>query len=130
MVNENIRYRDINEEIELLSSEDRGKISDTYHTFDELYEHRIILYIALALSIRVSDTHSLKDSVWKSKKHSDESEWDGWFLLGIGIEQGEQITYHLPTKYWDECDFAKELEKAPSFDGPTSQDVLDRIKKI
>lgn len=109
---------------------EKGKISDGYHTFDELYEHRIVLYIALALSTQVSDNHSLADQVWRSKKHSDGSEWEGWFLLGIGKDAGTQITYHLPISKWDETNFAEDLDKAPDFDGHTSADVLDRIKKL
>ncbi len=107
---------------------DTNTISDGYHTFGELYKHRILLWIALALSISVSHSHSFKNNVWRSKKHSDDSELDGWFLLGIGREPGTQMTYHLPISYWDETDFAITLDKAPIFDGHTSEDVLERIK--
>lgn len=122
--------RDINEMIEQMPSEEKGKVRDGYHSFDELYEHRIVLYIALALSIAVSDHHSLSDAIWRSKKHSDETNWDGWFLLGIGIEWGSQITYHLPMRFWNNCDFAHTFGRAPKFDGHTSQDVLKRISEL
>lgn len=58
------------------------------------------------------------------------SKFDGWFVLGYGYIEGEQITYHLPLSKWDECNFAKTLDKAPKFDGHTSEDVLERIKKL
>ncbi len=104
----------------------KGNISDGYHTFDELYEHRIVIYIAMCKGINL-----LTDlPVWKSKKHSDGSVWDGWFLLGIHTEQGEQITYHLPESKWNDCNFAKELDCAPFFDGHTSADVLKRIASL
>lgn len=99
------------------------QVSDGYHTMDELYDHRITLYIALA---RVLRTYK----VWRSKTHSDGSVFEGWFLLGINVDAGKQITYHLPLDRWDECDFAKELDMAPEFDGHTPKDVLERIKKI
>lgn len=104
-----------------------GSISDGYHTFDELYEHRIVLYIALCRICQIET----RRAVWCSKKHSDGTVWDGWFLLGINTENGMQITYHLPDKYWQEVtDFAAELEEAPEFDGHTSADVLKRISKL
>lgn len=116
--------RDINEMIESLPSEDKGKISDGYHTFDELYEHRITLYISLCKA-----HYGWILPIWKSKKHHDGSSFEGWFILGIGKDKGEQISYHLPISKWDDCDF-DELEFAPEWDGHTSADVLERIKRL
>ena len=109
--------------LNLKSIEDKVSISDGYHTFDELYDHRITLYIALCKSLR-------NGNVWRSQKHSDGSNYDGWFLLGIWFEKGKQITYHIPNERWEETEFAENLDKAPEFDGHTSADVLERIKKL
>lgn len=97
------------------------KVSDGYHTMDELYEHRIALYITLCQFAK----H--KTAVWKSKKHSDGSVMEGWFILGINKIAGTQITYHIPLKYWDECRDIETLEVAPEFDGHTSAEVLRRL---
>ena len=98
---------------------------DGYHTFDELYEHRVILWIKLCEKLS-----GLKYT-WASTKHSDGSTFGDWFILGMNDEKGKQITYHLPAKYWDEIrEFANILEKAPEFDKHTSDDVLERIKKL
>lgn len=105
---------------------DTNLISDGYHTFGELYEHRIINYLALCRVLRMSSEFD-NTPVWRSKVHSDGSVWDGWFLLGIGKEFGKQITYHLPEKYWDKCSWAETLDMAPEFDGHTSEDVLQRL---
>lgn len=102
---------------------------DGYHTFAELYEHRIALYISLCrnISIQRGDWRS----VWRSKLHSDGSSYDGWFILGIGREKGHQITYHIPNIWWDiTTGFAETLDKAPEFDGHTSDDVLARLKML
>jgi hypothetical protein len=126
---------------------ERSKISDGYHTFGELYEHRLTLYIALckalwAVESMASQTDSiaqqmLKKSprekefeVWRSKTHSDGSTYDGWFIMGINKDKGEQISYHLPLELWDETDFAETLEKAPEWDGHTAADVLERISSM
>ena len=112
----------------LIMPKDMGEVSDGYHTFNELYEHRIVNFMALCRSIERTKYHKILP-VWKSKKHSDGSVWEGWFLLGIGTTPGEQITYHLPEKYWDLCEFDA-LDQAPEFDGHTSADVLERISKL
>lgn len=100
---------------------------DGYHTFDELYAHRITLYIALC-KLLVQDGHP--ETVWRSRKHSDGSQWGNWFILGINTMAKTQITYHISDMYWDTCDFAVTLEKAPKFDGHTSLDVIKRLKTI
>lgn len=116
----------INEGIKLLSSERTQQVSDGYHTFGELYDHRITLYIALC------DQLTDKLPVWRSKRHSDGelAFGGGWFVLGIGIDEGKQITYHLPELYWNDCDFAETFVHAPEFDGHSSSDVLMRLKAL
>lgn len=105
-------------------------ISDGYHTFGELYNHRIALYMLLAKQIAASVLGAETKPVWKSKAHSDDSVWEGWFILGIYKAKGQQITYHLPMSEWDKCYFAEELEKAPGWDGHTSEDVLVRLNSL
>lgn len=111
--------------------ENVGLVSDGYHTFNELYEHRITLYIALCKKIMKEDVdkNTLDNYVWKSKLHADGSEFEGWFILGIGQNAGKQITYHLPLKKWDDidCDI---VDKAPEWDKHTPEDVLRRIKNL
>lgn len=106
-------------------------ISDGYHTFGELYEHRHVLFIALCRKVWEHEfTNNGGSPAWRSKKHSDGSEWQGWFLLGLNKEVGKQITYHLPISKWEECNFAETLDQAPEFDGHTSADVLERLKSL
>lgn len=115
----------------LIEGCDTNLISDGYHTFGELYEHRIVLFIALCRIIK-SEFKIQYDGkgIWRSKLHSDGSEWSGWFLLGISSIKGNQITYHLPISKWDETNFAVTLEQAPEFDGHDSADVLKRLKSL
>ncbi len=119
------------------AAEDRGNISDGYHTFNELYDHRITLYIALCRLWNAHEAQSKwitkegpKFYVWRSKLHSDGTSYEGWFVLGILPENGKQITYHLPIDRWDETNFARTLEQSPPFDRHTPADVLDRIKEL
>jgi hypothetical protein len=118
--------------LDLKSISDEVSISDGYHTFDELYDHRIILYTALCKNINevLILENPGKFEIWKSQKHSDGTNIDGWFVLGIGTDKGKQITYHLPNEKWNKCNFAVALEKAPEFDGHTSEDVLKRISNL
>lgn len=110
--------------IKSLPSEQRNKLSDGYHTFGELYEHRIRLFITLC---QFAQYHF---PVWRSFRHSDKTRIDGWFVLGIEVMEGSQMTYHLPESKWSECDFAMTFDRAPGFDGHTSADVLERLKEL
>jgi hypothetical protein len=108
---------------------DTNMLSDGYHTFGELYEHRIVLFMILCRTFSLQ--HKEDHEVWMTKTHSDGSVWDGWFVLGILRAPGAQMTYHLPMEKWDECsEFAVVRDMAPEFDGHTSDDVLKRVKSL
>jgi len=109
---------------------DTNQISDGYHTFGELYEHRIALFISMLKQRTLLLPVEQDSEIWKSKAHSDGSVWDGWFILGLYKDRGKQITYHLPMSKWDETSFAEPLDKAPEWDGHTSNDVLERLKQL
>jgi len=111
--------------ITLNEIDETGSVSDGYHTFDELYEHRVVLFIALCKKY-----HELLEDVWRSTLHSDGTHFKGWFIMGINKEEGKQITYHLPISKWKDTHFADTLKKAPKWDGHTSEDVLKRIDAI
>jgi hypothetical protein len=103
---------------------DTGKVSDSFHTFDELYDHRCLNFLAFqAMVHRVAGPYS---GCWKSRRHHDDTGFEGWFVAGIELPQG-QVTYHIPDKFWDLCQ-AVERERAPQWDGHTSADVLERLR--
>ena len=98
-----------------------GDTSDGYHTFNELYHHRAVLF-----SVIVRD-HA--DLAWKSRAHHDGTMYDGMFIVGIETPQG-QATYHYDIDpYWDmfEC---KELDRAPEWDGHTPDEAIARIATL
>lgn len=100
-----------------------GKTSDGFHTFDELYEHRCLLFLAFLRH------HSPKDIQWKSRKHHDGSQFPGWFMVGTDLS-GLQISYHLPESMWDLAWFLPEYDCAPrDWDGHSPQDVCDRLRR-
>lgn len=104
---------------------DTNKISDGYHTFKELYDHRIALFIALSNTVEPMGSMV----AWKSKLHHDGTMWDGWFIAGLFIEKGEQISYHLPIDKWDAL-HSEVLERAPEWDGHTPADVIERLLRM
>ena len=101
-----------------LLAKNKQNISDGYHTFGELYEHRHALFIALA--------NSHPDLAWKSIKHNDGTMFPGYFIAGMALP--EQITYHLPLVLWKRLR-VKILRLAPEWDGHTSRDVVDRLNR-
>ena len=52
-----------------------GDTSDGYHTFNELYHHRAVLFSVIC--------NAHPDIAWKSKKHHDGTMYDGMFIVGI-----------------------------------------------
>lgn len=98
-----------------------GDTSDGYHTFNELYHHRAVLFSVIVKAFQAK--------AWKSKKHHDGTMYDGMFIVGIDTPRG-QATYHYDVEpYWDmfEC---RELERAPEWDGHTPQEAIDRIGEL
>lgn len=102
---------------------------DGYHTFNELYDHRHILFLSLVNMLNRPGVFRVPDKyrAWKSKLHSNGSSYDGYFVLGMGRKAGEQITYHLPNDLWDKAIFAKELARAPKWDKHSPDDVKERL---
>ena len=88
-------------------------ISDEWHTFGDLYYHRMILTLALM--------RQNKDKAWKSKQHHDGTMFEGSFICGIDTPEG-QYSYHYDLEHWDLFN-VKELEKAPEYDGHKPEDV-------
>ncbi len=110
---------------------DKSKISDGYHTFEELYDHRNTLFISLCKALVINDEGYYEDKIYKTRFDFENKYCgDGWFILGINLGKGKQISYHLPYKYWDVCKGFKSLDKVPAFDGHTSKDVLERLLQI
>lgn len=98
-----------------------GSTSDGYHTFDELYEHRHRLFLLLMKA------HS--ERAWASRKHSDGTSIEGWFLAGMTLRDGHQVSYHLPDRLWGRVErLGVTTDDPPEWDGHTSDDVLKRLE--
>lgn len=120
------------------------QVSDGYHTMDELYDHRITLFVTICRIASQFKSYFKSGGVktaieqdvfqiWRSKRHSDGELCFGTgtqFVIGMGKEKGQQISYHLPIERWEETNFAETLEMAPEWDGHTSADVLERLKNL
>lgn len=95
-----------------------GDTSDGYHTFNELYHHRAVLFSVIC--------NSMPEMCWKSKKHHDGTMFDGMFIVGINTPEG-QATYHYDLDpYWNMF-HVKEVDSAPEWDGHTPDEAIRRI---
>lgn len=102
--------------------DDIGEVSDGFHTFNSLYEQRMILFAALV--------KAYKDKSWKSYRHED-GEYcfgGGWFIVGIDTPEGS-YTYHYENKYWDMFDCI-DLPRAKHWDGHTEEDAEVRLMSL
>lgn len=100
-----------------------GETSDGYHTFNELYHHRAILFSIIC--------NKYPELAWKSKEHYDVDfpMFEGMFIVGIETPAG-QATYHYDLDpYWDLFN-VKELSRAPKYDGHTPSQALERLRTL
>ena len=106
--------------------EDKGNISDGYHTFNELYEYRLLYNASMFNELAKQKLYD----VHKSKRHSDGEECfgGGWFIVQAQLPTG-QISNHYEMKDWDLFQIP-EKEKANPYDGHTSQDVAKRLREF
>jgi hypothetical protein len=107
-------------------TQDLSQLSDGYHTFAELYEHRYALCLAL---MRAMPEHG-----WYSWRHADGERCFGgndWFIIGIEPPGGNSVTYHLPAELYPaaRATGAVELEKGRPWDGHSAADVALRLKE-
>lgn len=106
----------INNYLDFLRKENisRKYISDGYHTFNELYYHRMVLFSLLL--------NANPEISWKAKKHHDGTMFDDTsFICGIETPEG-QYTYHYHLDYWNMFN-VKALEFAPPYDGHKPLDI-------
>ena len=98
--------------------EDLGDFSDGYHTFNQLYYQRLMLFAVIV--------NEHPDISWKSFRHYDgEYCFDrngDWFIVGIDTPEGS-YTYHYEKEHWD-LFHCKELECGKKWDGHTEKDVV------
>ena len=97
-----------------------GEISDGYHTFNELYDHRAVLFAVIC--------NEHPHLAWKSKLHHTGDMFDGMFIVGMNTTYG-QISYHYDMRLWD-LFVVPELEHAPEWDGHTPADVVKRLERV
>lgn len=98
-----------------------GETSDGYHTFNELYHHRAVLFSVIV--------RMFKDRAWKSKLHADGTMYDGMFIVGIDTPNG-QATYHYDIDpYWKMFD-CPVLDHAPKWDGHSATQAIERIATL
>jgi hypothetical protein len=114
-----IRINIYKEILEMIRTTDLSTISDGYHSFKELYFHRVVLF-----SIICSQN---KEKAWKSKLHADGTMYDNYFIVGINtLEHGKysyQYSYHYSMEHWKLFEDIKELPNAPEWDGHKPEDI-------
>lgn len=93
--------------------ESKQQISDGYHTFEELYFHRMMLFSVIC--------NQNKEKAWKSWKHEDGTMYDDYFIVGVTTIEGD-YSYHYHKDHWDKFNVT-ELEFAPKWDGHKPSDV-------
>ena len=106
---------------------DGNEISDTIHTFGELYRYRMIYNALFVNMVALSG----KYEVYKTKRHNDGQECfgGGWFLVSVRLPTGP-LDNHYEMKDWN-LFHCPEVEKEPyPYDGHTPADAADNAEKF
>jgi len=105
------------------------EISDGYHTFEELYDFRLV-YNALLFN---EWAKSGKYNVHKSIRHSDGKPCFGdkfnWFIVVANLPEG-QISNHYPVSYWNWFEIPDFPKAKFEYDFHTSRDVFHRLEGL
>ena len=101
-----------------------GEVSDGYHTFNELYDFRLLYNAALFNEWAANSMCN----VHKSYHHHDGEECfgGGWFIVCAMLPTG-QISNHYENKHWDLFKIPATPAALWEYDGHTSKDVTDRL---
>ena len=81
-----------------------GEFSDGYHTFNELYHHRAVLFCKIC--------ELFPELAWKSLLHDTGDMYDGMFIVGIETEYRKtniDLSDYEDYGSFEEFDFAKNL---------------------
>lgn len=103
-----------------------GLTSDGHHTFDELYQFRMLYNAALFNEWGLDDRYDVHKS-WRHHE-GDPCFGGGWFIVMAQLPTG-QISNHYPAKDWDLFD-VQERKVAAAWDGHTASDVAVRLHRF
>lgn len=97
--------------------------SDGFHTFRELYMHRMAL--TLGLAVELSNLHP--NNAWRSMHHhpDDGPMFEDSFIVGIQLTPAKVFTYHYNVRYWYLFSDIETMEHAPKWDGATPNDTVE-----
>lgn len=110
-----------------MMAEDPGEISDGYHTFNELYEYRLLYNASMFNELAKQNLYD----VHKSRLHSDGTvpfDNPDYFIVVAELPTG-QISNHYKMKDWDLFDVPVK-DKANKYDGHSPKDVAERLRKF
>ena len=101
-------------------------LNEYYFINQELYDFRLTYNALLFNNWNKYDEYE----VYKSKKHHDgELCIDGEYFIVVAILPSGQVTNHYHIKDWDLFKIPVYDKVKDEFDGHTSKDVLQRLKK-
>lgn len=95
-------------------------LCDKHYSIRELYNHRMVLFNILC--------QTYYHLAWKSKKHYEDEIFNDTFIAGINTKKGP-ATFHFKMEYFENFNIP-EIEKAPKYDGYSTDDVLNRLKSL
>lgn len=107
---------------------DLGDLSDGYHTFNELYNYRMLYNAGFFNELARREGNPF--DVHKSIKHHDGEECfgGGWFIVMAQLPTG-QISNHYEIQDWNMFNIPSK-ETANEWDGHSPQEAAERLREF
>jgi hypothetical protein len=121
--------------------ENKGQISDGYHTFREIYDHRMTLFVAYLQLLQLKSNREAGQEFdpeftvgWSYNHHeSDKPMFEGMVIAWAQhVPTGKQISYHLGAEMYAPLLTHARIPEHPhaiKWDGHTSHDVIMRLTR-
>ena len=106
-----------------MSVKDSNQVADEFHTFGELYEHRVKLMMVLMAVVHGQPGF---DVGWSLRHEDGELCFGGGWVAWILLPNGKQIRYHIA----DSVPLPKNLEKEVGAKWNKRDETLEGLKEL
>lgn len=111
-----------------MEDDDLGETSDGYHTFNELYEFRLLYNAALFNEWAKQKLYDVHKSWHHADAPNDSIFGKGWFVVYAELPTG-QISNHYAPEHWILFN-VPETPTGATWDGHSAEDVAKRLRSF
>lgn len=117
-----VRINNVIRSLEKQGEINTNNIEDGSHSFGQVYFNRMILFAMFTTNY---------PKAWRSKLHEDGTMFDNYFITGVELPNGKNLTYHYHESQWSYFDHVETLPVAPSQDNDgKDEDLIEFLASL